>query len=221
MSANERRAELMRILIARRQDTMPNLAAELGVNVRTIQRDVLALTEDYPLITAQGNGGGVKLEDGYYPHKNILSRDQMKVLAALMQKADAYQKEVEEAQADAVWLDEQIKEYLNGENPELGIWYDVEDVSMETADITELCRAFICKLTDVGYTYVGIYSSYNWLTNGNIAVDQLPADIPYWVAQYNSQDDFSLEHPDKAVKMWQYTDHISDDLPYDGNLYYE
>lgn len=94
MSANERRAELIRILVARRQDTMPNLAAELGVTVRTIQRDILALTVEYPLVTLQGNGGGVKVEDWYHPHKNILSLEQISVLEELIKNADKHQREV-------------------------------------------------------------------------------------------------------------------------------
>lgn len=94
MSANERRAELIRILRARRQDTMPNLAEELGVNVRTIQRDVLALTSEYPLNTTQGNGGGVRLEAWYHPYKNILSREQIAVLEELLQTGNAHQQKV-------------------------------------------------------------------------------------------------------------------------------
>ena len=37
MSANERRAEIMRIMVARRQENMQVLAAELGVTDRTIR----------------------------------------------------------------------------------------------------------------------------------------------------------------------------------------
>ena len=32
--------------------------------------------------------------------------------------------------AEANWVDKQIKTYLNGKNPELGIWYDAEDKDM-------------------------------------------------------------------------------------------
>ena len=40
MSANERRAEIMRIMVARRQENMQVLAAELGVTDRTIRNDI-------------------------------------------------------------------------------------------------------------------------------------------------------------------------------------
>lgn len=94
MSANERRVELIKILTARRRDTVPNLAQELGVCERTILRDIEALTIEYPLVTYQGNGGGVGVEEWYHPHKNILSREQITVLQELMANADEHQCEV-------------------------------------------------------------------------------------------------------------------------------
>ena len=61
MSANERRAEIMRIMVARRQENMQVLASELGVSDRTIRNDIVALTAEYPLETYRGNGGGVRM----------------------------------------------------------------------------------------------------------------------------------------------------------------
>ena len=84
MSANERRAEIMRIMVARRQENMQVLAAELGVTDRTIRNDILVLTAEY------------------HPHKNIFSQDQISVLEQLMDKADDEQKKV---------LDQMLREY--------------------------------------------------------------------------------------------------------------
>ena len=84
MNANERRAEIMRILTARRSETTPRLAMELGVSIRTVLRDVVALTADYPLETQQGNGGCVKVADWYHPHRNILSGEQQRILSQMM-----------------------------------------------------------------------------------------------------------------------------------------
>ena len=42
----------------------------------------------------------------------------------------AYASTIDEAIAEANWVDRQIKTYLNGQNPPLGIWYDVQDKSM-------------------------------------------------------------------------------------------
>jgi GH25 family lysozyme M1 (1,4-beta-N-acetylmuramidase) len=123
----------------------------------------------------------------------------------------------EEARQEADFVIEQIKTLLDGKQPEFGIWYDMEDGSIEEsgADITGLCQAFVDRMQEAGFSYVGVYSSYNWLTNGNIDTDAL--DVPYWVAQYNYECNF--EHPN--LRIWQYTDHFSDELPYDANEYFE
>ena len=55
MTTNERRAEIMRILVSRRHETMGQLASELLVTDRTIRSDITALAVDYPLETVRGN----------------------------------------------------------------------------------------------------------------------------------------------------------------------
>ena len=87
MTATERREEIMRIMVARRQENMTNLAAELGVTTRTIRTDIEILTCQYPLTTVRGNGGGVLLDPSYHPYKNTLSRKQTEVLISLLGRA--------------------------------------------------------------------------------------------------------------------------------------
>ena len=94
MTANERRTEIMRILVGRRHEKMGRLAVELGVTDRTIRSDITVLTGDYPLDTFRGNGGCVKVEDWYHPHKNILSQEQQTVLIQLMDKSDEHQNKI-------------------------------------------------------------------------------------------------------------------------------
>ena len=91
---NERRAEIMRILIARRSETQATLAAELGVSVSTVYRDIVRLTVDYPLETQRGNGGCVKVADWYHPHRNLLSEEQQCTLSQLMESANEQQAKV-------------------------------------------------------------------------------------------------------------------------------
>ncbi len=92
MSFIDRRAELMRILICRRKSNIHELAEELNVSTRTIQRDIQALVPDYPLESISGNGGGICLPDWYYPNKNLLSREEMTVLEELISKANEHQR---------------------------------------------------------------------------------------------------------------------------------
>lgn len=94
MMLNERRAEIMRILTARRRETMGCLANELNVTSRTIRTDITALIANYPLETQRGNGGCVKVADWYHPHRNILSCEQQRVLSELTNVCDAHQANV-------------------------------------------------------------------------------------------------------------------------------
>ena len=94
ITANERRTEIMRILVARKKETMSNLAFDLGVSVSTIQRDIIILTADYPLETVRGNGGCVKVPDGYLPNKHILTMEQQIVLMQMCGKADEHEKKI-------------------------------------------------------------------------------------------------------------------------------
>ena len=96
MRAAGRKAELIRILRGRIRDTVPNLAHELGVNEKTIRRDLLTLTVDegYLIDTIQGNGGGVVYNGQLNPHKGLFSQEQIQVLNELMKYANSRQADV-------------------------------------------------------------------------------------------------------------------------------
>lgn len=130
--------------------------------------------------------------------------------------------DVDNAKIEAAQVDAWIKEYLNGKNPELGIWYDAEDDDMLKGkqNVVYPITAFITSLNAAGYNYVGLYSSYNWLAH-IIDLTCLPDYVPIFGAQYNKKNDLLTEHPELKMKIWQYTDHYSDELPYDASIYYE
>jgi len=69
----ERRKTLLELLCLRRYDTCDNLADELCVSRDTIRRDIAALMYLYPIETVRGHGGGVKVADGFYLHRNFES----------------------------------------------------------------------------------------------------------------------------------------------------
>lgn len=134
----------------------------------------------------------------------------------------AYASTIDEAIAEANWVDRQIKTYLNGQNPPLGIWYDAEDKSMlkNNINIAYMIGNFINRLNELDYNYVGLYSSYNWLTN-IIDLNLLADYIPIWVAQYYHENSFKKEHPECICKIWQYSDHQQiGNITFDANIYY-
>lgn len=73
---------------------MGRLAFEFGVSTRTIYRDILVLTVDYPLEAYKGKGGCVRVAEWYHPHRNVLSKEQQTVLSQLMETAMEQQCEV-------------------------------------------------------------------------------------------------------------------------------
>lgn len=80
MTADERRGAILDIVCARRFETIDNLAFELEVSRRTIERDVLYLSLRYPIYTLQGVGGGVRVMDDYKRGGRYLSDEQLKLL---------------------------------------------------------------------------------------------------------------------------------------------
>lgn len=81
METAERRHEILKILCRRRYEKMENLAAELGVSARTVQRDVESLSLSYPLYTKTGRyEGGVYLLDTYSMDRMYMNEREINVL---------------------------------------------------------------------------------------------------------------------------------------------
>ena len=84
MSVGERRQQLFALLCQRRRETIPNLAAALGVCERAIRRDIKALTLTYPIETHCGRyHGGVRMAEWYYPDRRRLTPRQEALLRRL------------------------------------------------------------------------------------------------------------------------------------------
>lgn len=114
----------------------------------------------------------------------------------------AHASTIDESIAEANWVDKQIKTYLNGQNPPLGIWYDAEDKSIlkNNINVAYMIGNFINQLNELDYNYVGLYSSYNWLTN-IIDLNLLADYVPIWTAQYYHENSFKLEYPNRIFDV--------------------
>lgn len=136
----------------------------------------------------------------------------------------AHASSIDEARREAHQVDNWLKTYIRGENPALGVWYDAEHDDMLADKYTNVVYPianFIHTLREAGYNYVGLYASYNWLSN-IINLQPLPKDVPIWTAQYNAENNFKKEFPDRICRMWQYTDREQiGNMSLDCNLYYE
>ena len=89
MGTTERRREIMKILCRRRHETMSNLASELGVSIRTIQRDIETLSISEPIYTQTGKyNGGVYIVEGYSFDRMYMNEQELDVLQKLYIAAD-------------------------------------------------------------------------------------------------------------------------------------
>ena len=84
MGTAERRVELMKLLCKRRYETMSNLAAEFGVSIRTIKRDIDELGSFIPLVTKSGRyDGGVYVMEDYRWDKAYMSAEEIELLTKI------------------------------------------------------------------------------------------------------------------------------------------
>lgn len=82
--AQERQQRILEILSFRRSETMANIADELGVSIRTIRYDIDALTGSAPIYTVKGNGGSVRVADGWYLSKTYLCDEDEEMLRRML-----------------------------------------------------------------------------------------------------------------------------------------
>ena len=94
MNTTNRRTEIMNILILRRHTTARELAEELGVTTRTIQRDIQALSPGFPVYTKQGGDGGIYIGDEYKPYVNTLASDELDTLCEIYRQAEGVHKKI-------------------------------------------------------------------------------------------------------------------------------
>lgn len=84
MGAAERRCSIMKILCRRTHETINNLATELGVSTRTIQRDIEILSVTEPIYTQSGRYyGGVYVVEGYSMNRMYMTEEEIAILQKL------------------------------------------------------------------------------------------------------------------------------------------
>lgn len=103
---------------------------------------------------------------------------------------------------------------LNGRKPLYGVWYDVEDPQIASANVVATSQAF-CDAMEAAGLYAGIYASLSWL-NGALNSPKLDK-YDKWVAQWNSSCTYK-----KDYGLWQFTDKmVAAGKNFDGNWAYK
>lgn len=88
MDAASRRFEIMRLLCRRRHETVENIAAEFGVSLRTVRRDIEVLSFTEPIYTKAGRHGGVYVMDGYSIEKMYFKNSESEVMKKVLKNAE-------------------------------------------------------------------------------------------------------------------------------------
>ena len=94
MTASERRNAILEDLCMRRFERINNLAFQYGVTERTIRNDIMILSLEYPIYTAQGNGGGIYVDKNFRLGKVFLKNEQQELLERLLPGLDGKDAEV-------------------------------------------------------------------------------------------------------------------------------
>ena len=88
-SSIEPRQRILETLSERRYETVNNLAVEFQVCRNTIRNDLDELTLTAPIFTVKGNGGGVRVVDGWYKDCRYLRQEDEALLVRLLPKLNA------------------------------------------------------------------------------------------------------------------------------------
>ena len=83
MTARQRRYAIIKELSDRRRETRENFAAEFQVSLRTIDNDLIYLSEEYPVYTDRGRGGGIYVDKDFHLNQRYLSEAQSGLLLRL------------------------------------------------------------------------------------------------------------------------------------------
>lgn len=106
--------------------------------------------------------------------------------------------------ADAKLEAEVCAKVLNGKKFDLPIFYDIEEqktLRTGKTNVTNIAKAFINRMKELGYSNVGIYASGSPLMS--YFDTSLKETVPVWVAWYDIKD-VSKKY-NGAFDIWQYT----------------
>lgn len=119
-----------------------------------------------------------------------------------------------EIREEANQLQDWLMELKRQNELELGVWY------MATDPIIKLSN----NATD---TYMKLYerlgaglaTEYSWFKDNTYNVDMLK-NVPIWVLDEYKTNRLKNKHKELNIRMWRNTSHVSDEIPYNGDIVY-
>lgn len=125
------------------------------------------------------------------------------------------------AMAEAQFINDKVYEYYGGnDEPELGVWLDMEDNLTKISNIHDITMHAYDTLKSWSFKTVGVYASYSYFYD-YLDVDDLERkQVPIWVAQYSRVNNLLEERPGMNHHGWQFTE-TYDSRTLDGNEWYK
>ena len=81
---------IITILLQKDKVTAPELARRFEVSRRTINRDIEDICKaGIPIVTTQGNGGGISISDSYKIDKTLFTHDELQAVFSGLQGIDS------------------------------------------------------------------------------------------------------------------------------------
>lgn len=112
----------------------------------------------------------------------------------------------DQARAEIKWINDRVYELLNGQEPPLGVWIDMEDELTQFNGVYEVLHWAIDTMKSWGFKKVGIYTGYSF-ANDFLRLDDIAAhQTPLWIANYDPKNWLKEEHPELNHVAWQFTE---------------
>jgi len=149
--------------------------------------------------------GEIELDPMFITHVNEAVRFGLPYGIYIMSRAI----DAKEAMEEAEWVNDRVAELLNGQEPLLGTWFDLERPEVKRDGIYEDIAEAILTMRQWwnDSTKIGIYASYSYFENFLDINDMVINNIPVWNAQYAPVDSMTQNYPLVKTVLWQFTTH--------------
>lgn len=117
--------------------------------------------------------------------------------------------DMDEFMEEAHFINDKVAELLNGQEPELGTWWDMEVPPVMRDDVWPQLRDAIGTMEDWWKSNkIGIYAQYTYFRDYMDMEELASYQIPVWAAQYcYHENSLKAEYPELNHIAWQFDTH--------------
>lgn len=121
---------------------------------------------------------------------------------------------------EAQFINDKVYELLNGQEPGMGVFWDMEDSLVQYDGVYSNLMNAIDTMSNWGFKKTGIYANKSYFETYMDLDDLANRGTRLWLAQYNDEPELINERPSNNWVCWQYTDKANG-MSLDGDIWYE